>query len=540
MSKLCLQYRNHDAFNERRITTMESWTARFNERPPKIIQGGMGIAVSSWHLARRVAQLGEFGVVSGTGIDTVVVRELQQGDPHGRLRALQAYPDQEIVDYLIGRFFLEAGIGENIPYKLLPMHRYKPTTRSQRLLSAAAFSEVFLAKEGHDGLIGINLLGKLKRYSLACIYGAMLAGVDAILMGAGIPVEEAEQLPLLAAGEKARLRLDVDTSKASNPKASYYYELDPADLVPHPPQMRCPMFFPIVALDTLARILDKKLAAGLITGFIIEGPVAGGHNAPPRSKTYDADSNPVYDERDVANLDQVAALGYPFYLAGGYGSPGKLKEALEQGATGIQVGSLFSLANESGYPMAYKRTLIKKIHEGTTSVRTDGRISSTGFPFKVLEVEGTLGIPQLYKERTRICDLGYLQQAYVDEKDRLQVRCPAEPVATYVDKGGNVEDTERRGCLCNALMANIGLGQLQKGGREKQLFTAGDDLVNLPLGSVDHPSYTTQDVIQYLYGMKKSEPPMERSDGSMDVVLGQRVGVGGGGAGEPVGDRTLE
>lgn len=462
----------------------------------------MGIAVSSWRLARRVAQLGEFGVVSGTAIDSVVVRELQQGDPHGRRRALRAYPDQEIVDYMIDQFFVEGGIGEQEPYKLLPIHQYKPTVRSQRLLSAAAFSEVFLAREGHDGLIGMNLLGKLKRYTLACIYGALLAGVDAILMGAGIPIEEAEQLPKLAAGEKARLRLDVDTSKAPAPPTSYYYELDPADLVPHPPQTRCPMFFPIIALDTLARILDKKLAPGLVTGWIVEGPIAGGHNAPPRSKAYDTAGNPVYDERDVANLDRVAALGYPFYLAGGYGSPEKLKEALLQGAAGIQVGSLFSLTDESGYPAAYKRMLIKKIHAGATTIRTDGRISSTGFPFKVVEVKDTLGMPQHYDERIRICDLGYLQQAYVDEKDRLLVRCPAEPVETYLKKDGNAEDTERRGCLCNALMANIGLGQLQKEGRERPLFTAGDDLVHLPLGSVEHPSYTAEDVIQYLYERK--------------------------------------
>lgn len=478
----------------------EGTTARFRESAPKIIQGGMGIAVSNWRLARRVAQLGEFGVVSGTAIDTVVVRELQQGDPHGRLRVLRAYPDQEIVDYLVDQFFVEGGIDEDEPYKLLPIHGYKPTLRSQRLLSAATFSEVFLAKEGHDGLIGINLLGKLKRYTLACMYGAMLAGVDAILMGAGIPIEEAEQLPKLAAGEKARLRLDVDTSKASDPQTPYYYELNPADLVLHPPQMPCPMFFPIIALDTLARILDKKLAAGLIAGWIIEGPVAGGHNAPPRSKSYDAAGNPVYDERDIANLDRVAALGYPFYLAGGYGSPEKLKEALRRGAAGIQVGSLFSLASESGYPMEAKRMLIKELHEGAVAVRTDGRISSTGFPFKVVEVEGTLGMPQPYSERIRICDLGYLQQAYVDEKNRLQVRCPAEPVETYLAKGGKREDTERRGCLCNALMANIGLGQAQKWGKERQLFTAGDDLVDLPLGSIAHPSYTAEDVIQYLYG----------------------------------------
>ncbi len=144
--------------------------------------------------------------------------------------------------------------------------------------------------------------------------------------------------------------------------------------------------------------------------------------------------------------------------------------------------------------------VIQKIHEGATVVRTDGRISATGFPFKVLEVEGTLGVPETYNERIRVCDLGYLQQAYTDENNRLQVRCPAEPVETYVKKGGKLEDTERRGCLCNALMANIGLGQRSPHGVEKALFTAGDDLVKLPLGSVDDPHYTAEDVIAYLYG----------------------------------------
>ena len=485
------------------LFVMTDKTASFLAQAPRIIQSGMGIAVSSWRLARRVAQLGEFGVVSGTAIDAVVVRELQEGDPHDRLRVLRTYPDQEIVEYLINRFYVEGGISEGQPYKLLPIHRFKPTVRSQRLLSAATYSEVMLAREGHDGLIGINLLCKLKRYSLACMYGAMLAGVDAVLMGAGIPIEEAEEMQKLAAGEKARLRLDVDTTQAPDPKAAHYYELDPADLLDNPPQLTCPMFFPIIASDTLARILAKKLPPDLITGWIIEGPVAGGHNAPPRSKQHDEDGNPVYGERDIANLDTVAALGYPFYLAGGYGSPEKLQEALRQGAAGIQVGSLFSLTTESGYPMDYKRTMIQKIHEGAAVVRTDGRISSTGFPFKVLELEDTLGMPANYAQRTRICDLGYLQQAYVDDKGRVQGRCPSEPVETYIEKGGQREDTDRRGCLCNALMANLGLGQQQKWGREGRMFTAGDDLIHLPLGSVKQPSYTAEDVIRYLYSTEQ-------------------------------------
>ena len=460
----------------------------------------MGIAVSSWRLARRVAQLGEFGVVSGTAIDAVVVRELQQGDPHGRLRALSTYPDQEIVDYLRAQFYVEGGLPEGATYKLLPIHRFRGSVRGQRILSAATFSEVFLAKEGHDGLVGINLLAKLKRYTLACLYGAMLAGVDAVLMGAGIPVEEAVEMHRLAAGEPARLRLDVDTSAAPDAPSEFFYELNPADLLPEPPVMQPPMFFPIISSDALARILDKKLPAGYVAGWIIEGPTAGGHNAPPRNKQLDADRNPIYDERDRPDLDKVRALGLPFYLAGGYGTPEKLQEALALGAAGVQVGSVFSLADESGYPAESKRRIIEAIHRGDVVVRTDGRASSTGFPFKVVEMEGTLGMPAAYAERTRICDLGYLQSAYVDAKGRLQGRCPAEPVDIYVEKGGRLEDTERRACLCNGLMANIGLGQQQAWGPELQLFTAGDDLVNLPLGSVEQPSYSAEDVIRYLHG----------------------------------------
>lgn len=482
------------------MPNFESGNARKGGSLPRIIQGGMGIGVSSWRLARAVAHLGEYGVVSGTAIDTVMVRELQDGDPHGRMRALRAYPDQEIADYIIDRYHVPGGIGEGKPYKLLPMHRFKPTVRSQRILSIAAFTEVYLAKDGHHGLVGINLLCELKRYSLACMYGAMLAGVDGIFMGAGIPKEEAEQIPNLAAGLPARLRLDVDTSMAPNIDEIYYYQLDPADLLDTPPQLKWPQFYPIISSDMLARILSKKLPPELITGWIVEGAVAGGHNAPPRNKKYGEHRNPIYDERDVADLAKIAELGYPFYLAGGYASPDRLEEALRGGATGIQVGSLFSLAAESGYPESYKRELITGIHRGEVAIRTDGRISPTGFPFKVVEMEGTLGIPENYAKRQRHCDLGYLQRAYVDEKGRLSTRCPAEPVDIYVEKGGKREDTEDRGCLCNGLMANIGMAQEQKWGTEGRLLTGGDDLIHLPLGSIEQPYYSAADVIRYLYG----------------------------------------
>ena len=47
----------------------------------------------------------------------------------------------------------------------------------------------------------------------------------------------------------------------------------------------------------------------------------------------------------------------------------------------------------------------------------------------------------------------------------------------YVKKGGAQEDTEGRKCLCNGLMANVGLGQHRKDGYvEDLLVTLGQDL----------------------------------------------------------------
>ena len=117
----------------------------------------MGVGVSNWRLARRVAESGEFGVVSGTGIDTVVVRELQRGDPHGRLRVLQDYPDQDVVAHLSERFYVPGGLASGEPFRLLPMHSFHGSTLSQRMLSAATYSEVALARQGHTERTGPEL-----------------------------------------------------------------------------------------------------------------------------------------------------------------------------------------------------------------------------------------------------------------------------------------------------------------------------------------------------------------------------------------------
>ena len=60
---------------------------------PRIIQGGMGVAISGWELAKAVARRGELGVVSGTILEVVMARRLQLGDPGGHIRrALEHFP----------------------------------------------------------------------------------------------------------------------------------------------------------------------------------------------------------------------------------------------------------------------------------------------------------------------------------------------------------------------------------------------------------------------------------------------------------------
>jgi len=77
---------------------------------PQIIQGGMGVAVSSWRLANAVSQCGQLGVISGTGLDTVLARRLQAGDPDGQMRfAIDHFPIREMAERIWDRYYVEGG-----------------------------------------------------------------------------------------------------------------------------------------------------------------------------------------------------------------------------------------------------------------------------------------------------------------------------------------------------------------------------------------------------------------------------------------------
>ena len=80
---------------------LQAWRLRARTLLP-IVQGGMGVAVSSWQLAREVSRCGQLGVVSGTALDGVLARELQDGDPGGhRRRALAHFPSQAMAQRVL-------------------------------------------------------------------------------------------------------------------------------------------------------------------------------------------------------------------------------------------------------------------------------------------------------------------------------------------------------------------------------------------------------------------------------------------------------
>lgn len=440
---------------------------------PRIIQGGMGAAVSGWRLARAVGRAGQMGVVSGTALDAVHARRLADGDEGGHLRrAYATFPVPEVARRVLARFFRAGGRAPGEPYPVLAPPGFEPEDGWVELNVLANYAEVALAKQGNPSPVGINYLAKIQVPTPFALFGALLAGVDYVLMGAGVPAQIPGLLRRLARGEAVSLRLSFEGSAPAEPLAVRF---DPTRLF-GPARVRpCPRFLAIVSSNTLAQFLSKDPETAP-DGFVVETPLAGGHNAPPRGRLrLDAREQPIYGEQDAVDLERLARLGRPFWLAGGYGGAERLEEALRLGAQGVQVGTAFAFCAESDFDARLKQQVLARSAAGDLEVRTDAVASPSGYPFKVVQLADTLADPDRRAARRRRCDLGYLRTPAIDPQGAPVQRCPAEPVRSYLGKGGREEDTPRRVCLCNALLAAVGLAQPRPEGPEVPIVTAGDD-----------------------------------------------------------------
>jgi NAD(P)H-dependent flavin oxidoreductase YrpB (nitropropane dioxygenase family) len=479
---------------------------------PVIIQGGMGVAISDWRLAGAVTRAGQLGVVSGTALEIVCTRRLQDGDPEGHVRrALAAFPVRRIADWIISAYYVPGGKPPDDPYRAVPRFTLQPAQRLQELIVAANFVEVFLAKEYGRGPVGINYLRKIEMPLPAAMYGALLAGVDYVLMGAGNPADLPDLVRRLCRAEDVSMPVRVQGARSSD--GPYAVEFSPSRTIG---ASTAPLASPQVLAIVASVELAQALAADPRTrpeGFILEGPAAGGHNAPPRGpRRTDEFGQPVYDDRDRVELSDLVAVGLPVWAAGGCGTPDGLHAALAAGAAGIQVGTAFAFCDESGLDSDVKSRALAQARDGVLTSRSDW-------------LEGTLSESPVREARTSVCDLGMLRSAYLTADGAVGYRCPAEPLAAYTThKGGRAATAEGRMCLCNALLASAGLPQRRRNGyREPPLVTAGSDFTAVADLLRDAPddisSYSATEVIDYLLGSTRA--------GASELDRGSLVGAGG-------------
>lgn len=131
----------------------------------------------------------------------------------------------------------------------------------------------------------------------------------------------------------------------------------------------------------------------------------------------------------------------------------------------------FACSDESGIIREIKEEIIEQYRSGQLNVITDFRASPTDYPFKRVDVKANAGV-----DACRACDLGYLRHFFEKQDGTLACRCPASPRKVYLAKGGQADDCEGRRCLCNELMATIGMGQVRRGRFVQPLVTMGEDL----------------------------------------------------------------
>ncbi|MFH1649537.1 MAG: nitronate monooxygenase [Candidatus Woesearchaeota archaeon] len=469
-----------------------------------IIQGGMGAGVSNWRLARAVSMTGQLGVVSGTGSPDILLRRLQRGDKE-MVSAIERLnvPNEEFAKELIGDYFVKGGIppGQDFrqhtkpslymsPDRVLTLRpRVNGLSFLEELAILSVFVEVSLAKEGHDNPVGVNFLQKIEWPLLPSVYGAMLAGVDALLVGAGFPRE----IPGIVTNFMNNEPSSISISVADNKGGTGMYQLQFTPPSKYAAPSKRPAFGAIVATEIGVKAVSKA------DFFVIESTKGGGHTVPPRNPVVDASGDLLFGPDDDLNLERLYGIlerrgdkAQPFWLAGAYAS--RLKEAQEKGAVGVQVGTAFAYCHESGMDPQRRRENIDAIMNGA-NVITMERLSSTGFPFKALVVGDSIVNPDVLEARTRVCNVSYLLSAYEKPNRRgVDFRCPAEPVEIYLRKGGRIEDTIGRGCLCDALMKKIGLGSPG----EPTVDTIGKDVTPVIELVQRFGEYHAKDVVDFI------------------------------------------
>lgn len=340
------------------MNNLPGFTIKGKRLPLPIIQGGMGVGVSLHPLASAVAIAGGLGVLSSACLDRLVT---------------------------------------------------KRTGRKTKTYDAV-YEEVSLAKAA-GGFAGINIMVALQRDYEASVRGAIDAGADAIISGAGLPLA----LP--------SIQNPGDTA-----------------LVPIVSSAR--------ALDIICRRWERQSQRP--DAVVLEGPLAGGHLG-FRMDQVDLPENTL-ETLLPAVKDYARAHGdFPVIVAGGIYSHEDIARFLALGADGVQMGTRFLTTEESSATAAYKQAVVDATPDDILVADDPG--SPCGLPFRVL-TKSPMYVSAMARSRPPKCDKGYV--LLKDAKGNF-TKCPAK------------ESNEHHFCICNSLLSSAGYNPED----EKPIYTVG-------------------------------------------------------------------
>ena len=133
-----------------------------------------------------------------------------------------------------------------------------------------------------------------------------------------------------------------------------------------------------------AVILAKRLIRSGADAIIIEGSEAGGHIGPVATSV-------------LAQEFFNAELNVPIFIAGGIATGATMASYLEQGASGIQIGTLFAASEESIAHPNFKRIFCKSnAKDAITTVSIDPEFPV--IPVRAIENKGTKEFIKVQKE----------------------------------------------------------------------------------------------------------------------------------------------
>lgn len=214
----------------------------------------------------------------------------------------------------------------------LPEYRVDPLGVGIAVLQ----EEIRQCKENSNGVIGINIMVATTYFSQMC-EAAMDAGIDIIFAGAGLPTN----LP--------QLKKEGCATK----------------------------LIPIVSSGKAAQVIAKKWTKSfgyLPDGFVVEGPLAGGHLGFKEEQI----QNPDFALENL--VQEVIAACVPFeeefgrkipvIAAGGVYTGSDIDKFLKLGAAGVQMGTRFVVTEECDADIAFKNAYLDCKKEDITIIHS--------------------------------------------------------------------------------------------------------------------------------------------------------------------------